>query len=147
MSLADARGPAGPFVLAVAGATLAAAVLLIAVSLAEQGMGGLTRESPILLLLLVPAAILVIAAAALLIGLPLTVLLDRSRAERAWIYPAAGLVAGGAIPVALHRALLPMAGYSIPELLVDVAPFGALPGGVCGALWWWLYRRHVQEER
>jgi hypothetical protein len=146
MSFAGSRGPGRPFVAAVAGAALTATAMLIGAALIEGGAAPLD-EVPVLLALVLSGAALIIGVAAVLVGLPLTLLLDQARAEEAWVYPAAGLIAGGLILILFERLLSPPGGTSIPSLIVEVAPFGAVPGGVCGALWWRLYRRHVQEER
>ena len=89
-------------------------------------------------------ATVVIGVAAAAMGLPLTWLLARLGWERAWTYPLAGLVAGSVL--VLLFPLLPNAsrtGHPLEYALF--LPVGALPGFVCGALWWLTYRRHQQR--
>ena len=83
----------------------------------------------------------VIALSAILIGLPLTKVLESNGWERPWSYPLAGFVFGAFVYFLLLEAVgLPL---DRPDgafaLLV-----GALPGALCGALWWWFERRHHQ---
>ena len=141
MSFADARGPARPFALAVGGAALTAAVVL-SLGVAAEGAQG--NRAPLVFAATLIVASLVIALAGALIGLPLTWLLARTRSEEPWAYPAAGLIAGGGISMTFERLVLGEVPRTVLDLLVQTAPLGAVPGLVCGALWWWLYRRHMQ---
>jgi hypothetical protein len=89
------------------------------------------------------AAAILIAIAAALVGLPLTWLLASRGLETDWAYPLAGFVAGAAIILLLAVALDGMNGAALhdgPQFLLA----GAVPGCVCGASWWWFYRRHRQ---
>ncbi|HET9638346.1 MAG TPA: hypothetical protein VFP12_03990 [Allosphingosinicella sp.] len=144
MSFTDVRGPMGPFVMAVGGAALTAAAMLSAFAWLDE-MDIALVVAPFLFGVALIGAMLVIAPAAALIGLPLTWLLARTRSEQPWTYPAAGLVAGGLILIGLYRLDNPVDWRPAPETLVPVASFGAVPGFVCGALWWLLYRRHLQD--
>ena len=87
-------------------------------------------------------ALLVITVSAIVIGLPLTRLLESNGWEEPWSYPLAGFVFGAAIFFVLLEALDlpgPWTPDGAPTLLI-----GALPGCLCGALWWWFERRHRQ---
>jgi hypothetical protein len=86
-------------------------------------------------------AILIIGPAAVLIGLPLTQVLESNGWERPWSYPLAGLVFGGAIAYILAEAIHEPVTLSSDLFVLLV---GALPGALCGALWWWFERRHRQ---
>ncbi|MET1113120.1 MAG: hypothetical protein ABWX67_16500 [Allosphingosinicella sp.] len=144
MSAAGISEPAGPFLLAVVGAALTAAVMMSA-GIAIDG-----SPAPPLPFLFVAAwlgAALVIALAAVLIGLPLTLLLARTGRESPWAYPAAGSVAGAAILGLFLRLDSPLDSPPLADLLFYAACFGAVPGGICGLLWWILYRRELQPER
>jgi hypothetical protein len=84
----------------------------------------------------------VIGLSALALGLPLTRLLESSGWERPWSYPLAGFILGGVIIFIGAEAVgMPIrwSEQSTPALLT-----GALPGLLCGALWWWFERRHRQ---
>lgn len=142
MSFLDARRPALPFALAVAGSALATAAIATAIA-SYGGIEVIAAGAPGLFLGIFLVAILVIAAIAALVGLPLTWLLARTRSEEPWVYPAAGLFAGGGLMIASQKLLYPLAG-TVPERLLHTAPIGAVPGFVCGALWWSLYRRHMR---
>lgn len=88
-------------------------------------------------------SILVIGLAAAVIGLPLTQILASNGWERPWSYPFAGFIFGGAIVlVFLEAAEAPI----WPSQILAYLLIGALPGALCGALWWWLERRHVQRD-
>lgn len=87
-------------------------------------------------------ATLVIGLAAVVLGLPLTQLLESSGWERPWSYPLAGFVFGAAIAIIVSVAINEPAGQGSDESFVLL--IGALPGALCGGLWWWLERRHVQ---
>ena len=87
-------------------------------------------------------ATLVIGLAAVVLGLPLTQLLESSGWERPWSYPFAGFVFGGAIAYIVSVAINEPPGQASDELFVLL--IGALPGALCGGLWWWFERRHVQ---
>jgi hypothetical protein len=87
------------------------------------------------------AAAIVIAVAAALIGVPLTWLLQRTGSEEGWTYPAAGPASGEAMLIAFCR--LTGDARPIPELIVRMAPLGAVPGFVCGTLRWFLHRRDM----
>jgi hypothetical protein len=79
---------------------------------------------------------------AFLIGLPLTRLLAGRRLERPFTYPLAGFLLGGAAAAAIVVALA-----SLPVPLRDLpgaALYGALPGALSGAIWWFCHRRHAQ---
>jgi hypothetical protein len=89
--------------------------------------------------------VIVIAPSVFLIGLPLTLLLERHRLEREWVYPVAGFIAGPLVLVALAS----LEGSSRGNFGMDDLPFlsiGAVPGAASGAIWWWAYRRHVREQ-
>jgi hypothetical protein len=141
LSFIDARGPARSFTLAVLGSALTAATMVTAFLGADLTELGAQAVATMFVVALIAAAV-VIAFAALLVGLPLTFLLEETRSEEAWIYPAAGLFVGGAITIAFDRFVIGDR-LAVPDLLGKMAPFGAVPGGVCGALWWFLYRRHI----
>lgn len=135
------EAPLGAFFLAVAGAaTTAAAMMTVLIFTGDMpGAGALLAVLVFGLALL--GATIVIAPAALLIGLPLTWLLARTGREGAWAYPAAGLISGGVIAVGFFRIVELGASPEPMRPVLEAAPFGALPGLVCGLLWWRLYRR------
>lgn len=143
MSPAALEAPLGAFVLAVGGAA-ATATAMIGVAALSGGMSAIDVPAALLVVgLALIGATLVIAPAAALVGLPLTWLLARTGRESGWAYPVVGLISGGAIAVGFFH--LVELGAS-PEPLrpgLDAAPFGALPGLVCGLLWWSLYRRDL----
>ncbi|HEU0098949.1 MAG TPA: hypothetical protein VFQ67_09265 [Allosphingosinicella sp.] len=141
MTGADTEGPTGPFLEAVGAGTLAAAAMLGAVFLLD-GSEVAAPPLPIIFLFAPIAAALVVALAAALIGLPLTWLLQRSRSEAPWTYPAAGLVAGAAVMTGFF-GIGADGGRPAGEWLL-IASVGAVPGLVCGAAWWLRYRRHLQ---
>lgn len=92
------------------------------------------------------AAAAIIALAAVLIGLPLTWLLEQWRLETPWSYPLAGFLAGAAL-IVLGPALFGELRGDTPFEFLPYAWIGALPGALSGAIWWWAYRRHVQEPQ
>ena len=142
MSSPDHGGPLGPFIEAVSAAALTATAML---SLAVWLDGSAVPAPPLPFIVLSALIItaLVIALAAALIGLPLTWLLARRRREAAWTYPAAGLFAGAALTAGFFR--ISSAGAARPpDEWLQIASIGAVPGFVCGAFWWLLYRRHFQ---
>jgi hypothetical protein len=85
-------------------------------------------------------AAMIIALAALLIGLPLTWLLEQWRIETPWSYPLAGFIAGAAVIV-----VAPALFGEAPFEFLPYAWIGALPGAVSGAIWWRAYRRHARD--
>ena len=89
-------------------------------------------------------AILIIGLAAAAIGLPLTHILESNRWERPWSYPLAGFVFGGAIAYIFAEAIGEPVTLAPNELVVLL--IGALPGALCGGLWWWFERRHAQRN-
>lgn len=139
----DKVADAGAFTLAVGGSASATALAVALLSAYSDG----PRTDPALLggffLLAMIAAAVVIGAAALLIGLPLTWLCARLRIERDWTYPLAGLVAGGAI-VLLLPVLTGGPGGDATLAFLPYIWVGALPGALCGAIWWHVHRRHEQ---
>lgn len=105
--------------------------------------GGRASVALIAFLLALVSATIVIGLAAALIGLPVTWILAGNRLERAWTYPLAGFLAGGAMVVLAELA----AGLDRGQVgIFPDALIGALPGCLCGALWWWFERRHAQRE-
>ena len=89
-------------------------------------------------------AILIIGLAAAVIGLPLTQVLESNGWERPWSYPLAGFVLGSAIAYIIAEAIHEPVTMSPNELVVLL--IGALPGALCGSLWWWFERRHAQRN-
>jgi hypothetical protein len=89
-------------------------------------------------------ALLVIGLSAVLLGLPLTQLLESNGWERPWSYPLAGFVLGGAIAYIVAVAIDAPQNVSPEEVFVLL--IGALPGALCGGLWWLLERRHAQRD-
>ena len=88
-------------------------------------------------------ALPVIGLSAIVIGLPLTRVLESNGWERPWSYPLAGFVFGAIVYFLLLQAVgLPLTSRSDPIALL----VGALPGALCGALWWWFERRHAQRR-
>lgn len=86
-------------------------------------------------------SLLVIGLSALVIGLPLTRLLESNGWEHPWSYPLAGFTFGGIIMFLAGEAF-----GSPPDWSEQYALFllmGALPGLLCGSLWWLLERRHL----
>ena len=86
----------------------------------------------------------VIGLSALVIGLPLTRLFESNGWERPWSYPLAGFVFGGVIMFIGAEAFAAPMRWS--EQTTPILLIGALPGCLCGALWWWLERRHRQDD-
>jgi hypothetical protein len=145
LSFVDSSGPARSFTLAVLGSALTAAAILTALIAADSVEFEPEGLLVIFLVgLIVSAAIIAIVAG--LIGMPLSLLLAETGSEEAWVYPAVGLFAGGAIAAGLDRFVLED-GKAIADLIARVAPIGAAPGFVCGALWWFLHRRQLGEPR
>lgn len=89
-------------------------------------------------------ALVVIGVSAVLLGLPLTQLLESNGWERPWSYPLAGFVLGGAIAYIVAVAVDAPQNLSPDEIFVLLT--GALPGALCGGLWWWFERRHAQRD-
>ncbi|HMJ93003.1 MAG TPA: hypothetical protein VK472_02755 [Allosphingosinicella sp.] len=85
-------------------------------------------------------AMMIIGVSAVLLGLPLTQLLESNGWERPWSYPLAGFVLGGVIAYIAAGALNEAANLWPDRLFLLL--IGALPGALCGGLWWWLERRH-----
>jgi hypothetical protein len=141
LSPADIRGPSGPFIEAVSAAALTAtAILSVAFWLDASAPA---PPLPFLVLFALIVSALVIALVAALVGLPLTWLLAGRRWEAPWTYPAVGSIVGAAVTVGFFR--IGSTGASRPaEEWLQIAAFGAVPGLVCGASWWLLYRRHFQ---
>lgn len=141
MSPSGAGGPSGPFIEAVCAAALTAtAISSVAFWLDANAPA---PPLPLLVLFVLIASALVIALVAALVGLPLTWLLARRRWEAPWTYPAAGSIVGGAVTVGYFS--IGSAGQPRPaEEWLQIVSFGAVPGLVCGALWWLQYRRHFQ---
>jgi hypothetical protein len=132
-------GDQGGCAVSVLGSAIATAVVT-AVFLTTEGIGVAAIGFAVAFLV----SFTVIGLAVLVIGLPLTRLLENSGWERPWSYPLAGFVFGGAIIFIGAEAIeAPMrwSEQSAPFLLV-----GALPGLVCGSLWWWFGRRHGQGD-
>jgi len=71
----------------------------------------------------------------LVVGLPLTFLLQKTKAERAWPYPVVGFLTG--VAAAILYSELPLRGAD----WVLVALAGGLPGAVAGLIWWVGYRK------
>ena len=147
MSFGDhpiAGRPHEKFLLAVVGPALLTAVGTIVLTGFESGQ---SEDIASLFLMTFALAAAVIAIASIVIGLPLTWLLEQRGLERPWSYPLAGFIAGGAIIVLVPALLNEDRGG--PFEFLPFAWVGALPGCFCGAIWWWTYRRHVQaaEDR
>ena len=134
---------AGAFTLAVGGSALATALTVLLLSAIEGGADSDPAGLAGFFLLTLIVATVVIGAAAVLIGLPLTWLCARLRIERAWTYPLAGFAAGAALVV-----LTPvLTGGEGSDSMLEFTPYawvGALPGALCGAIWWWVHRRYEQ---
>ena len=147
MGFVDKRGFEGvgcaPFALAVFGTALFTALAALILTLLDDGAAVDLPMAVMIAGFTFAAAAVVIAFAAALIGLPLTWFLARNRLEAPWIYPLAGLSAGGLIIVFLPVLAGELRGGAAFEFL-RLAWIGALPGGVCGTIWWLAYRRHEQ---
>ena len=89
-------------------------------------------------------SLVVIGLSALVIGLPLTRLFESNGWERPWSYPLAGFVFGGIIMFLVAEASGSPNLWSEQYALFLLT--GALPGLLCGALWWWFERRHRQDD-
>jgi len=147
MSFVDKRGFEGvgcaPFALAVFGAASFTALAAVVLALLDDGavvdlpmaamIGGFTFA----------ITAVVIALAAALIGLPLTWFLARNRLEAPWIYPLAGFSAGGLI-IVFAPALAGELRGGAPLEFLRLGWIGAVPGCVCGTIWWLAYRRDEQ---
>ena len=143
--MSDDLYPSGPkaFVLSTTLPALAIAALLAVTS--GLGPSAHWQPSPVALFAAIALGALVVnALTALLVGLPLTWLLARTGRESFWAYPLAGLLAGGAVALAASAILTPYDVRPILDKLAGTATLGALPGALSGALWWRLYRRHLQ---
>jgi hypothetical protein len=141
LSFADARGPALPFGLAVGISALAPPAMLALFD--RLGRTLIEANDPNWRFVVTYGlSALVIALVAGLVGLPLTRRLARSRNEEPWVYPVAGSLVGGFLLIGFEQSIV----YTFdPALLLVSASLGAVPGGLCGALWWFLYRRHARE--
>jgi hypothetical protein len=133
------------YLLAVAGAAAFTALGVVLVAIGSEGLSTDLAALPMIFLFAFLVAVVIIGLSALLIGLPLTWLLARHRLERPWTYPFAGLAAGAGL-VTLAPSLL-SGDLRIKAFLefLPYAPVGALPGCLCGAIWWRIYRRHMQD--
>lgn len=78
----------------------------------------------------------------LLVGLPLTLWLNRTGQESRSAYLSGGLIGGGIFAFAATWALIGGDGFSS----LFVAFFGALTGGATGHFWW-RYAREEEVER
>jgi len=133
------------FLLAVLGpALLTAFGFAFSFGFDSSDAGGLPWLATLFLVAFLVAAV-IIAFAALLIGLPLTWLLEQWRMETPWSYPLAGFIAGAAL-IALVPAMFGALRAEAPFEFLPYIWIGALPGSICGAIWWWAYRRHVQDR-
>ena len=145
MSPNDIGGPAAPFIEAVGGAALTATAMAV-VGIRLDGTAGPVPPLPFLVIAALIVSVLVISMAAAFIGLPLTGLLARRGWESPWAYPASGLVLGGALTVGFFGSGWAGEPRRADEWL-QIASLGAVPGLVCGASWWLLYRRHFRPGR
>ena len=147
---AGGQGSAGKaaaaFSLAVGGAALLTALgaFALMLSITDDGHGPPATQFPGLALIVFAKAAVVIAAVAAIVGLPLTRFLARSRRERPSSYPLAGLAAGAAL--ALAFAVATAEPHHPLYRFLAFAATGALPGCVCGTIWWLAYRRHERES-
>jgi hypothetical protein len=132
------------YLLAVAGAAAFTALAVVLVAIGSEGLSADFVALPMIFLLAFLVAVVIIGLSALLIGLPLTWLLARHGLERPWTYPFAGLAAGAGLVTFLPVLSGDLRGGSLLEFL-PYAPVGALPGCLCGAIWWRVYRRHMQD--
>lgn len=133
------------FLLAVAGSALLPALAIFVLSAFDTGPMRFDIGAVLAITLIAfVIAFAVIGLAALIIGLPLTWFLARNRLEQPWTYPLAGLIAGASLVIYFPVLSGDLRGESILEFL-PWAPIGALPGCLCGTIWWWTYRRHMQD--
>lgn len=137
------EGSGRAFLLAVLGAALSTAFVIFALILSESP-SFIGTAAFIGLYAFVIAAI-VIGVAAAIIGLPLTWLAARTGLEGLWTYVVAGFVSGGAMVTLVLALTGDLRGDSVFEFF-PYSGIGALPGGVCGALWWLLCRRHFKQS-
>ncbi len=140
-------GHGGALALAIAGPALLTALGIVLLIYHEEPSGFDFAAQATVFLVALLAALPVIATAVFLIGLPLTWLLARWRLERMWVYPAAGFVAGAALVIIVPYLIEGNRGAGTLDLVsLENALVGALPGALCGAIWWWAHRRHVQAR-
>lgn len=140
MSFSETRafGDGGGCGLSVLGSAIVTAIVT-AVFLTTEGIGIAAIGFAVAFVV----SLTVIGLAAAVIGLPLTQILLSNGWERPWSYPLAGFIFGGAIVLIFLEMAEP------PTWSVEVLAFlliGALPGALCGALWWWFERRHRQDD-
>jgi hypothetical protein len=133
----------GAFAKAVGGAALFTAAATFALLTAD---GATTMDGALLAgLTAFFVAVIVVGLSAGALGLPLTRMLERYRLERSWVYPVAGFVLGVSVLSGLLIATESLRSGTVAELLL-FAPVGALPGSICGAIWWWVHRRKVRNS-
>jgi hypothetical protein len=133
------------YLLSVLGAAASTALAVVLVAIGSEGLSASLAALPLLFLIAFIVAVVIIGLSALLIGLPLTWVLARHGLEQPWTYPLAGLAAGAGL-VTFVPSLL-SGDLRIKAFLeyLPYAPIGALPGCLCGAIWWRVYRRHMQD--
>lgn len=94
--------------------------------------------------MLFAAASVATAVAMLTIGLPLTVLFARAGIESLPVYPLSGFFAGAGLMLLLQLWLM---GDLIHMGNAAFCLVGAVPGALCGWLWWTFNRARVCRER
>ena len=135
--------PAAALLASVLGSSLATALAVML--LLARDMTLPPDAYPLIFILALLVALLVLGLAAIFIGLPVMYILNSNRVESAWSYALAGFTCGAALILLLPILSGDRDLTSNPEFL-PVTLTGALPGALCGALWWFLHRRHVQDH-
>ena len=137
------EGSGRAFLLAVLGAALFTAFVIFVLILYESPR--FIGAAALIGLYAFVIAAIVIGIAAAIIGLPLTWLAARAGLEGVWTYVLAGFASGGAVVTLVPSLTGDLRGDSVFEFL-PYSGIGALPGAVCGALWWLLCRRHLKQS-
>lgn len=135
-------GAVQALLLSIAGSAAFTAVSTVVIVIAGTGIADVVLSLLTLVVSFVTASI-VIGVSAVVVGLPLTWVLSQSRLEQPWIYPLCGFVTGALLIGAYGLARESSVGLSSAALPFTL--LGALPGSICGAIWWLAYRRHRQE--
>lgn len=128
----SARGPLAGLLVAVCGSILIGSVPVTLALTVELGI-----FAPLAMLIGLPTVAVVLTIGAIIVGLPYALLLRALKWEGPWLYSMGGLVLGS--------FMLLGGAPSIMDFIVKAA--GGIYGGICGLLWWYLYRRPIIANR
>lgn len=118
----------------------AAPVLRFTISLAvtslPEGLNGDGKLFPVFWLAILPLVVAtpIVLGASIIIGLPLTVILQRNKWESGAVYMSVGAAFGFVLPIFGLLSMAAEEGYWMALL-------GALSGGITGRTWWILARK------